>query len=148
MLFRSNVASGGTQINGGAGISRSQFGYSVKNPIQNYGTGGGSGYYGGGSGLATDNNVDSGAGGSSFISGHNGCDAIKEESTESNIIHTGQSIHYSGLYFTNTLMIDGEGYRWTDTKEEQIGMPSHSDNSIIMGNSGNGYARITLISID
>ena len=143
-----NVASGGTQINGGAGISRSQFGYSVKNPIQNYGTGGGSGYYGGGSGRATDNNVDSGAGGSSFISGHNGCDAIKEESTENNIIHTGQSIHYSGLYFTNTLMIDGEGYRWTDKKEEQIGMPSHSDNSTITGNTGNGYARITLISID
>lgn len=87
-------------------------------------------------------------GGSSFISGHEGCDAIKEESTENNIIHTGQSIHYSGLYFTNTLMIDGEGYRWTDKKEEQIGMPSHSDNSIIMGNSENGYARITLVSID
>ena len=43
---------------------------------------------------------------------------------------------------------DGEGYRWTDKEEEQIGMPSHSDNSIIMGNSGNGYARITLVSID
>ena len=87
-------------------------------------------------------------GGSSFISGHEGYDAIKEESTENNIIHTGQSIHYSGLYFTNTLMIDGEEYRWTDKKEEQIGMPSHSDNSIIMGNSENGYARITLVSID
>ena len=45
-------------------------------------------------------------------------------------------------------MIDGEEYRWTDKKEEQIGMPSHFDNSIIMGNSGNGYARITLVSID
>ncbi len=105
--------------------------------------GGGGGYYGGGSSSWT-----GGVGGSSFISGHNGCDAIKEESAENNIIHTGQSIHYSGLYFTNTLMIDGEGYRWTDKKEEQIGMPSHSDNSIIMGNSGNGYARITLVSID
>ena len=87
-------------------------------------------------------------GGSSFISGHEGCDAIKEESTENNIIHTGQSIHYLGIYFTNTLMIYGEGYRWTDKEEEQIGMPSHSDNSIIMGNSGNGYARITIVSID
>jgi len=87
-------------------------------------------------------------GGSSFISGHEGCDTIKEESTENNIIHTGQSIHYSGLYFTNTLMIDGEEYRWTDKKEEQIGMPSRSDNSIIMGNLGNSYARITLVSID
>ena len=107
--------------------------------------GGGSGYYGGAGG---GDYGAGGAGGSSFISGHNGCDAIKEESTENNIIHTGQSIHYSGLYFTNTLMIDGDGYKWTDKKEEQIGMPSHSNNSIIMGNSGNGYARITLVSID
>ena len=116
----------------------------------NEGGGGGGGYYGGG-GAKTGNQeyqAATGAGGSSFISGHNGCDAIKEESTENSIIHTGQSIHYSGLYFTNTLMIDGEGYRWTDKKEEQIGMPSHSDNSIIMGNSGNGYARITLVSIE
>lgn len=45
-------------------------------------------------------------------------------------------------------MIDGEGYRWTDKKEEQIGMTSHFDNSIIMGNSGNGYARITLVSVN
>ena len=89
-----------------------------------------------------------GADGSSFISGHNGCDAIKEESTENNIIHTGQSIHYSGLYFTDTVMIDGEGYKWTDKKEEYVGMPSYLDNSIITGNTGNGYARITLISID
>ena len=110
----------------------------------NNGTGGGGGYYGG----SSSGHIASAGGGSSFISGHNGCDAIKEESTENNIIHTGQSIHYSGLYFTNTLMIDGDGYRWTTKKEEQIGMPSHSDNSIIMGNSGNGYARITLISID
>ncbi len=106
-------------------------------------TTGGGGYYGGYGGYGAN-----AGGGSSFISGHEGCDAIKEESTEDNIIHTGQSIHYSGLYFTNTLMIDGEGYRWTTKKEEQIGMPSHSDNSIIMGNSGNGYARITLVSID
>ena len=104
---------------------------------------GGGGYYNGNLGYAANS-----GGGSSFISGHNGCDAIKEESTEDNIIHTGQSIHYSGYYFTNTLMIDGEGYRWTTKKEEQIGMPSHSDNSIIMGNSGNGYARITLVSIE
>ena len=106
-------------------------------------TSGGGGYYGGYGGYAKN-----AGGGSSFISGHNGCDAIKEESTEDNIIHTGQSIHYSGLYFTNTLMIDGEGYRWTDKKEEQIGMPSHSNNSVIIGNSGNGYARITLVSVD
>ena len=147
-------ATGATQtspgsVNGKFGIG----GYAIyggDNCDINDGGGGGGGYYGGG-GSSTGNNVyqaSTGAGGSSFISGHNGCDAIKEESTENNIIHTGQSIHYSGLYFTNTLMIDGDGYRWTDKKEEQIGMPSHSNNSIIMGNPGNGYARITLVSID
>ena len=107
--------------------------------------GGGGGYYGGSAG---GDHGAAGGGGSSFISGHNGCDAIKEESTEDNIIHTGQSIHYSGLYFTDTVMIDGEGYRWTDKKEEYVGMPSYLDNSIITGNTGNGYVRITLISID
>lgn len=105
--------------------------------------GGGGGYYGG-----TAENWTGGVGGSSFISGHNGCDAIKEESTDDNIIHTGQSIHYSGLYFTDTVMIDGNGYKWTTEKGEYTGMPSHSDNSTMTGNTGNGYARITLVSID
>ena len=104
---------------------------------------GGGGYYAGNPGYGAN-----AGGGSSFISGHNGCDAIKEESTEDNIIHTGQSIHYSGLYFTNTVMIDGEGYKWTDKKEGYVGMPSHSDNSTITGNSGNGYARITLVGFE
>ena len=106
-------------------------------------SGGGGGYYGGYSDTWT-----GGAGGSSFISGHNGCDAIKEESTEDNIVHTGQSIHYSGLYFTDTVLIDGSGYKWTTKKGEYTGMPSYSDNSMITGNTGNGYARITLISVN
>ena len=59
----------------------------------------------------TQGNAANAGGGSSFISGHNGCDAIKEESIENNIIHTGQSVHYSGLYFTDTVMIDGEEYK-------------------------------------
>ncbi len=105
--------------------------------------GGGGGYYGGAS-----NSWTGGVGGSSFISGHNGCNAIKEESTEDNIIHTGQSIHYSRLYFKNTVMIDGEGYKWTDKKEGYVGMPSYNDNSMITGNSGNGYARITLVGFE
>lgn len=66
------------------------------------GFGGGGGYYAGGSG----NHV-GGSGGSSFISGHSGCDAIKESSTENAIVHTGQPNHYSGLVFTDTQMIDG-----------------------------------------
>lgn len=46
----------------------------------------GGGYYGGG-GTSWHSQ---GGGGSSFISGHNGCNAITEAGT-----HTGQSVHYS-----------------------------------------------------
>ena len=101
---------------------------------------GGGGYYGGEGGYAAN-----AGGGSSFISGHEGCDAIKEESTENNIIHTGQSIHYSGLYFTDTVMIDGEGYKWTTEKGSYTGMPTHDGTGTMKGNTGNGYARITYI---
>jgi hypothetical protein len=58
----------------------------------------GGGYYGGKSGEV------SSAGGSSFISGYTGCNAISESSTENNIIHTGQPNHYSGCVFTNSVM--------------------------------------------
>ena len=118
-------------------------------------SGGGGGWYGGGHGRHPGETWPGGGGGSSYISGHQGCLAVSSNSStslkngctkDSNSLEC--SISYTGYYFTNTLMIDGEGYRWTDKKEEQIGMPSHSDNSIIMGNSGNGYARITLVSID
>ena len=146
------IATAGTQNSGGYGCqscrkytdANGYFGYSTPTSYI-YGTGGGSGYYGGGTGGSTDNNVSSGAGGSSFISGHNGCDAIKKESTEDNIIHTGQSIHYSGLYFTNTVMIDGNGYNWTSEKGDYIGMPSHDESTKMVGNLGNGYAKITLL---
>ena len=126
-----------------------QAGYS--NPASS----GGGGWYGGGHGRHTGGSWPGGGGGSSYISGHQGCLAVSSSSStnlkngctkDSNSLEC--SISYTGYYFTDTLMIDGEGYRWTDKKEEQIGMPSHSDNSTITGNTGNGYARITLISID
>lgn len=46
-------------------------------------------------------------GGSGYISGYEGCDAISKESTEDNIIHTGNSIHYSGKVFTNGILKAG-----------------------------------------
>ena len=79
-----------------------KFGYSATAPATFVQTGGGGGYYAGGSGLHV-----GGSGGSSFISGHSGCDAITESSTENAIVHTGQPNHYSGLVFTDTQMIDG-----------------------------------------
>ena len=112
-------------------------------------SGGGSGYYGGGHGIHPGSTWSGGGGGSSFISGHNGCDAISEQSTENSIIHTGQSVHYSGLHFTDTVMIDGAGYQWTDHKLDNlgvVGMPTHDGTGTMTGNEGDGFAKITLIT--
>lgn len=109
------------------------------------GVGGGAGYYGGGGSSKLCSGFFQSAGGSSFISGHNGCNAITKESTSTNIIHTGKPNHYSGLIFTNTVMVDGSGYNWTDVKGEQTGMPTHDGNGTMTGNSGDGYAKITYL---
>ncbi len=129
-------------------------------------SGGGGGYYGGGGGYSVSWHLDNircsasaSTGGSSFISGHNGCDAISEASTSSSIIHTGKSIHYSGKTFTNTVMIDGYGYTWSTSATEKVSYPNPlggffndiSDTGglkSLNGFSGNGYARITLLSLD
>ena len=105
----------------------------------NPGSGGGGGYYGGGSSSTGVAGFAGGAGGggSSFISGHAGCNAIAESSTQSKIVHTGQPNHYSGYVFTNTIMIAGNA-----------SMPNYSGTSTMTGNSGNGYAKITLVSIN
>lgn len=172
---------GGTQIAGGSTTSPAtagSFGKGGNGYIQDKGTvwtndgfGAGGGYFGGGGGYGGPaaggaNRRGSGGGGSSFISGHAGSVAIKEESTEGSIIFrndhndvlcsssssTGYnalgyntdytcSLHYSGIYFINTVMIDGVGYSWTTQKNEQIGLPTHDGT-----NDGNGYARITLIA--
>lgn len=131
---------GGTQVSGGQNKFNDQNfgGFGIGGDISNaivIGTGGG-GYYGGGSAYEKINQygLSSGGGGSSFISGYDGCDAISEESTEDNIIHTGQSIHYSGYKFSNAVMYAGN--------EE---MPTHDGNGTMVGNSGNGFARILLI---
>ena len=154
----------GSQISGGAvpvkhscGLTSGTaggFGYgglggkSENSSLNGGGSGGGSGYYGGSGAGGVCNGSYAGGGGSSFISGHNGCDAIAESSTESKIVHTGQSNHYSGYVFKDTVMIDGAGYKWTNIKGEYTGMPTHDGKSTMTGNSGNGYAKITLVSID
>ncbi len=101
-----------------------------------YATGaGGSGYYGGGGGNhVTPSTSGGGGGGSSFISGYDGCDAIASNSTENNIIHTGQSVHYSGKQFSNPKMIAGDSI-----------MPTYDGNNIMLGNAGDGHAKITYV---
>ena len=146
-----NIGIGGTQKNGGycegcAELNGLMGGFGFGGSyVQDNGSNsgmGGSGYYGGGSG---NRYRAGGGGGSSFISGHNGCDAVLESSTESNIIHSGQSVHYSGYQFKNTIMIDGKGYNWTTEKGNYVGMPTHDGTFTMTGNIGNGYAKITYI---
>ena len=120
----------GDQIISESGQWKGGFGYGGSPAVGYYcGGGGGSGYYGGG---ASTRGHGAGGGGSSFISGHEGCDAITETSTADAITHTGEPNHYSGKVFTNTLMIAGNA---TQTK------PGGGTET---GHSGNGYARITL----
>jgi hypothetical protein len=142
---------GGTQIAGG---------YQSTNPTNYVGGfgfgsnsgmatgGGGSGYYGGGSG---DNTNGGGGGGSSYVSGHAGCIAVTSDGTPkvSTYSTLEDSIHYTGYKFINTEMIDGSGYSWTTTKASSTkGMPTHDGTSTITGNAGNGYAKITLLTVE
>ena len=126
------------------------FGYAIQSNTSGWGGGGGGGYYGGSNGHGT-----TGSGGSSYISGHTGSVAIISESDSSpkSGCTTGTSdnscsTHYSGKMFTNTIMIDGQGYNWTNEKGEQVQMPSPSGVVYATGegHSGNGYAKIALVT--
>ena len=123
--------------------------------------GGGGGYYGGAA--EQGNYLDGytqglkpGQGGSSYISGHTGCVAINSSTDRSSIVGctTGTtnnlcSIHYSNYTFADTTMIDGDGYNWTNVKDTtSSGMPSLDGTTTITGNIGNGYAKITLVSLN
>ena len=95
------------------------------------GGGAGGGYYGG---LTKVADYVQASGGSGFISGYDGCDAITEDSSENQITHTGKPNHYSGLVFTDAVMKSGN---------ETMPAPNGSTE---IGHDGNGYARIRLIT--
>lgn len=147
--YKGGGTDGGTQTTFGAVQSSS---YKVSSfGVANGGCAGGNGYYPGGGAACA-----SGAGGgSSYISGHIGAVAIisESDSTPKSGCTTGTtdnscSIHYSGKMFTNTIMIDGQGYNWTNEKGEQVQMPSPSGVVYATGegHSGNGYAKIALVT--
>ena len=132
---------GATQITGGLGGSNNanyngQFGRGG-NGNATYGASGGSGWYGGGG----DGETGGGAGGSSYISGHNGCIGMNIDTT----MKTNDSESFTGYKFNNTVMIDGLGYEWKTSKGSQTRMPTHDGATLIFGNDGNGYAKITYI---
>lgn len=121
---------GGTQI---AAASPSSSHYTLSSfGISNGGCAGGNGYYPSGGALC----VSGSGGGSSFISGHAGCNAITSTSTSSSIVHTGKPTHYSGKVFKNTIMISGDD-----------SMPNYTVTGTMVGNSGHGFAKITALVI-
>ena len=136
---------GGTQTAGGSAkgsVNSSSglnyvggFGYGGHSGSRDDSGAGGSGYYGGGGSTY----ASGGAGGSSYASGYTGCVAVtsQDDSTPkagcaNNTNDNTCSIHYSGLTFYNTTMVDGNS-----------NMPSHGGYTTIQGNEGNGYAKIT-----
>ena len=142
-LFGKLYGYNGTQTSGGGAgtgytydsyATSGGFGYGGNSGY--YVTGaGGSGYYGGGGGNHISPSTSGGGGsGSSYISGHPGCVAIGVTSTEDNIIHANDSLHYSGYMFFNTTAIAGDS-----------SMPTYDAMSTMIGNSGDGYAKITLV---
>ncbi len=57
------------------------------------------------------------------------------------------SVHYSDTYFLNTVMIDGNGYNWSNVKENLVAMPNTTGGVYEegIGHNGNGYAKITFL---
>ena len=115
-------AKGGKQNEGGKpGIGRKvgikgEFGKGGgSNGEENYyGNGGGSGYFGGGGGAIDADVVGSGAGGSSFVSGLQGCNAILKSSTEDHILFSNLPFHYSYHIFTNITYQNGKDVQWKE----------------------------------
>ena len=111
------------------------------------GAGGGSGWYGGGGGCGT-----SAGGGSAYVSGHTGCVAV-QSTTSSNprsgcatgTTNNSCSISPYDYIFTNTVMIDGNGCKWTNQKTSDCNGQPQPNGSNTTGHSGNGYARITYL---
>lgn len=124
---------GGTQVSGGASpggeATAGGFGY-----------GGTAGYWSG---------LSSSSGGSSYISGYQGCVAITSSSsttprndsigTQCTMISALEDItcsyHYSNRVFTNTVMKSGGE-----------ALPTYDGTQTMIGNNNNGYAKITLVS--
>ena len=155
---------GGSQTAGGRAASKwsgtsgtitpGGFGYGGngnRSAVNGYGSGGGSGYYGGGGGSGANTGAWGGGGGSSFISGHAGSIAIKEDGTPKVTAYSKieDSYHTSEKYFTETKMIDGRGYNWTTKIGSLTPMPDPDGGYYENGGGhfGDGRAKIKLLSV-
>lgn len=137
-----NKTLGGTQIRGVLGKGHDGQDFSVHVTYKCCGgggsTGGGGAGYRGAVDIMTESkdwySETSAAGGSSYISGHPGC-LSPDNTTGSNAALT-NPYHYSGLAFTNTVMVDGGSL-----------MPQ-PEGKVIGGHRGPGAAAITLLDYD
>ena len=121
--YQLSLPTGGTETSGGnAGkcitgqntctpqteSSSGGFGYGGNATKGYYGGGGGGGYFGGGGASVTTGKTTSGAGGSSYVSGQNGCHSFKlDDLSDDHLIDINSSIHYSNLFFTSIIFQDG-----------------------------------------
>ncbi len=132
-LTSENVKSNFGSATGVNQTSGNAFGIGGTTPTTGGGGGGAGGYYGG----RTANWVQ-GTGGSSYVSGYEGCIAIKSATDTTPKVTTYSKIedsyHYSGKIFENATMIDGN-----------TSMPTYDGEETMIGNSGNGYAKITYV---
>ena len=153
-----HLAKGGSQISGGKGVQDATlaarfskaggFGFGGDAALAYQGSGGGAGWYGGGGSTYTGSYQSSAAGGSSYISGHAGCIGVNSSGNpiRSSYTSLADSISYTNYKFANTQMIDGEGYPWTTTKAStSSGMSNPNNSSLVDGNTGNGYTKITYL---
>ena len=99
--------------------------------VEDWGGSGGGGYYGGSSYPLSFG----GSGGSSFISGHEGCNAVnKSEGIE----HTNTPFHYSGFVFSDTQMIGGN---------QSMPLPFNSKQGLWESTEGGAF-RLTVINLN
>ncbi len=165
VYYSAYASTGGTQVSGGT-VTNYPSSYIGGTPggfgIGGSGGGGdvvgsssgGAGYYGGAGGSKLNLGSFPSAGGSSYISGHTGCVAITSSSdrTPKTGCTTGTSnincsYHYSGYTFTDTVMIDGAGYSWTNVRGSRIQMPKPDGTlyNLGVGHTGDGYLKITAL---
>ena len=149
-----NCGKGGTQTSGGAIGERystaplgnaGQFGYGGAGTASintGGGGGGGGGWYGGAGAGGASNGAFGGGGGSSYISGHPGCVARTGYVGSQSYITRYNSKDWE---FSDRLMIDGGGYKWTTSKGAQEKMPKPSGGyyDLGYGHYGHGYCLIT-----
>ena len=150
------VGSGGTQTSGGVGAigdstgKSGGFGFGGDSGYEGSGRvngGGGGGWYGGGGATGKGGSDPSSGGGSSYISGHAGCIAVDKNgnSVTSSYSNIKNSYSWTNYIFSNTKMIDGAGYNWATVKGAKVDMPTFDNVSTMVGNSSDGYAKITYL---